>query len=182
MTPDPPGEGSGPRLPLAGKAWVRPLALVVACLVIGFVGGWMLRGDGGPVTVIAPQGSNDGPPADTAGRPTTQTAPATSPGTETAPPERSEIVLAVLNGTGTAGLAATNASKAESLGYQDVATGNAPSGSGPSVVYYRAGNESAAQRVSQDMQVAQVQPLPASGPLTDAAPETAEVVLVLGPG
>ena len=38
-----------------GRAWVRPVALVVSCLVIGFVGGWVLRGDDGPATVLAPQ-------------------------------------------------------------------------------------------------------------------------------
>ena len=38
--------------PPGGRAWARPAALVVACLIIGFVGGWVLRGDDGPTTVL----------------------------------------------------------------------------------------------------------------------------------
>ena len=37
-----------------GSAWVRPVALAVSMLVIGFVVGWILRGDDGPVTVLPP--------------------------------------------------------------------------------------------------------------------------------
>jgi LytR cell envelope-related transcriptional attenuator len=185
-----------PEPPHGGRAWVRPVVLVAACLVIGFVGGWVVRGDDGPVTVLAPA-----PAADTAGTPTittpggqgggTATAPGrttTAPGTTstvaepTAPPDRADISLAVLNGTSQTGLAASRAGEAEGLGYVGVTAGNAPTSTSPSVVYYRSGQQAAAERVGKDLQIDSVQPLPASGALADAAPADAEVIVVLGPG
>jgi hypothetical protein len=189
---------------------VRPVALVVSCLIIGFVGGWILRGDDGPVTVLAPTpegeqaevpvittpgggggggdrtsttgtttaGAGTGTTGGTATAPTTTTAPAEP----AAPPDRAEISLAVLNGTNVTGLAAQTAGEAEGIGYVGVTTGNAPTSTDPTIVYFRAGQRAAAQRVARDLQVGAVQQLPASGALADAAPDDAEVVLVLGPG
>lgn len=189
-----------PEPPQGGRAWVRPVVLVAACLVIGFVGGWVVRGDDGPVTVLAPA-----PSGDTAETPTittpggqgtgtgggTTTAPggtSTTPGATstvqepTAPPDRAEIKLAVLNGTSTTGLAGSTAGEAEGLGYVGVTAGNAPTSTSPSVVYYRPGQQAAGQRVGKDLQIAAVQPLPTSGALAAAAPDEAEVIVVLGPG
>lgn len=169
------------------RPWLRPVALVASCLVIGFVGGWIVRGDDGPVTVPAPAQPDDGASADGGATPTT-----TAPGATTAaatteapppepPPDRADIALAVLNGTGEAGLAASTAGQAESLGYVAVPTGNAPSQTGADVVYFRSGQRPAARRVARDLQIDAVRPLPGGGALGDELPETADVVVVLGP-
>jgi hypothetical protein len=206
MSTDPGTPQSGP--PEGGRAWVRPVALVVSCLIIGFVGGWILRGDDGPVTVLAPTpegeqaevpvittpggggqgrtstsgtatgGTGPGTGGTTATAPSTTTAPVEP----TAPPDRADISLAVLNGTNVTGLAAQTAGEAEGIGYVGVATGNAPTSTDPTIAYFRAGQRAAAQRVARDLQVGAVQQLPASGALAEAAPDGAEVVLVLGPG
>jgi hypothetical protein len=185
---------------------VRPVALVVSCLIIGFVGGWILRGDDGPVTVLAPTpegdqaqvpvvttgGGGGGGGTSTTGTATTGTGTsggtATAPSTSTAaqepaaPPDRADISVAVLNGTTTSGLAAQTAGEAEGLGYTGVTAGNAPTSTDPTIVYFRPGQRAAAQRVARDLQVSAVQQLPTSGALAQAAPDGAEVVVVLGPG
>lgn len=198
MSTDPGTPTGGPSE--GGRAWVRPVALVVSCLIIGFVGGWILRGDDGPATVLAPtpEGDQSEVPVVTTGggggggggTSTTGTSggtatapPATTAAQEpAAPPDRAEIAVAVLNGTTTTGLAAKTAGEAEGLGYTGVAAGNAPTSSDPTIVYFRQGQRAAAQRVARDLQVSGVQQLPASGPLADAAPDGPEVVVVLGPG
>ena len=96
--------------------------------------------------------------------------------------DRADIALAVLNGTNTTGLAAQTAGQAEGLGYSGVTTGNAPTSTSPTIVYFRPGQRAAAQRVARDLQAGAVQQLPATGALADAAPDGAEVVVVLGPG
>jgi hypothetical protein len=183
------------------------VALVVSCLVIGFVAGWILRGDDGPVTVLAPTPEGDqsevpvittpggGGGGGTGTTGTAATGTGTSGGTVTAPatttaaeeptappPDRADIALAVLNGTSTTGLAAQTAGEAEGLGYVGVTAGNAPTSTSPTIVYFRPGQRAAAQRVARDLQVGAVQQLPATGALANAAPDQAEVVLVLGPG
>ena len=58
--PAPAPEAPEPAPPAGGGgSWVRPVVLVASCLVIGFVGGWILRGDDGPVTVLAPAAPDD---------------------------------------------------------------------------------------------------------------------------
>jgi hypothetical protein len=173
--------------PPGGRAWARPAALVVACLIIGFVGGWVLRGDDGPTTVLeagTPR-SGSGAAATTTAQGTTTAAAAGTTAAEApaAPPDRAEVGLAVLNGTDTAGLAGDTAAQAESFGYEGVTAANAPAGTtGPSIVYYREGRRAAAERVATDLEFDQVRQLPGSGPLSQAAPEGAQVVVVLGPG
>ncbi len=199
--PSPPPDDDRP----GGAAWTRPVALAVSMLVIGFVVGWILRGDDGPVTVLPPATTTTGADASTTTEPATTEGTTTEPATtddatttdeasttETAtdttgtepgaPPPRADIALAVLNGTETTGLAGQNAERAEALGYLDVTAGNAPTQTGPSVVYYRVGAEPAAARVGQDLDVVSVEPLPSGDPLTAAAPADAVVILVLGPG
>ena len=166
---------------------MRPVALVASCLVIGFVGGWVFRGDDGPVTVLAPSapvdsgatGSVTTGGATTAPGGSTVTAPVTPP---TPPPDRADISLIVLNATTQAGYAARIASQAEALGYSSVATGNAPTASTPSTVYFRPDQRPAAQRVAKDLQIGRVQALPRSGALQAASPGGTDVTLVLGPG
>ena len=60
--------------------------------------------------------------------------------------------------------------------------GNAPTTTDPDTVYYRDGQQAAAERVAADLQVDQVVALPASGGLAAAVPADAQVVLVIGPG
>ena len=184
--PEPAGAGGG-----GGGGWVRPVALVASCLVIGFVGGWVLRGDNGTVTVLAPAA-----PADTGatgsvttgGGPTTPATTATGGATTTAPaepappPARADIGLTVLNGTGETGLAARIAGEAEGLGYNGVTAGNAPTTTDPSIVYFRTGQRAAALRVAKDLQIDSVRALPASGSLAGAVPDGVNVAIVLGTG
>jgi hypothetical protein len=181
---------TAPGRPSGARAWLRPALLVLSCLVIGFVAGWVLRGDDGPATVLAPPAPESaGTPAATTGDTTTApatTAPTTEATTaaepENAPPARDAIRLAVLNATDLQGAAGRAADEAESLGYSGVSAGNAPTTSDPTTVYYREGQEAAGQRVAADLQVDQVTALPASGGLAAAAPAEAQVVLVIGPG
>jgi hypothetical protein len=187
MTTDP--DTATEHRPPGGRAWARPAALVVSCLIIGFVGGWVLRGDDGPTTVLEARTPASGSGSGAAAGTTTQgTATAPPSGTTqaeppAAPPDRADVGLAVLNGTDTAGLAGDTASQAESFGYEGVTAGNAPPGTtGPSVVYFREGQRPAAERVATDLEFDQVRQLPSTGPLSEAVPETAQVVVVLGSG
>ena len=125
-----------------GGLAARLAAIALVGLVAGFVLGWFMRGDSGTATILPPA---DTPAATTPARTVTDT----TPGTTTAPadlPPRGGIRLAVLNGTDVAGLAARTASRAQGLGYPSPATGNAPSGTGPTVVYFRQGARDAARR------------------------------------
>ncbi|HWH15816.1 MAG TPA: LytR C-terminal domain-containing protein, partial [Miltoncostaeaceae bacterium] len=79
------------------------------------------------------------------------------------------------------GFAAQTATRARALGYPDPSAGNAPSGSGPTVVYFRPGQRDAARRVAQDLGFSSIRALPAGGPIATAAPAGAQVVVVLGP-
>lgn len=181
--PAPAGGGGG------GRAWVRPVILVASCLIIGFVGGWILRGDDGTVTVLAPAASADSGADGAATTGGATTAPSTTGGAATTapappapPPDRADVSLVVLNGTTTAGLAARTAGEAEALGYSGVATGNAPTSTSPTIVYFRPGQRPGAQRVAKDLQIARVEALPAGGALAAAVPAGVNVALVLGPG
>ena len=176
IAPDP--DIARPEPPLT--AWWRPLVLGASCLVIGFVLGYMVAGDDGPATVVA-QGTTE---TAEAAPPPSETAPTTVVAEEEPPPvEPASLPVAVLNGTGVTGLAAQTAERLAGLGYEDVATGNAPATSGPTTVYYRAGAEAAGERLAEDAGAAGgAAPLPASGELADAVPAGAQVALVLGPG
>jgi LytR cell envelope-related transcriptional attenuator len=180
---------AAPDRPPGARAWLRPAALVLSCLVIGFIAGWVLRGDDGPATVLAPApgASSDAGAAatgtTTAAPATTSTASATtSATTPAAPPARDEIKLAVLNATDVQGAAGRAADEAKSLGYVGVSAGNAPTTTDPDTVYYRDGQEASAKRVASDLEVDAVEALPASGSLAAAAPAGAQVILVIGPG
>ncbi len=151
------------------------IAVGVACLVGGFMVGWLTRGDGGDATVL-PAVEAPVVPATTAR--TTTAAPPVAPAA-IAP---ADIRLAVLNGTNVTGLAAQTATRAQGLGYPNPVSGNAPTQPGPTVVYFRAGKRPAAQRVATDLGFPQVRALPASGPVFTAAPAEVDVVVVLGPG
>lgn len=164
--------------------WVRPVILAVSCLVIGFVGGWALRGGESDPIVL--------PPAPTAGTTTTPTR--TAPQTVTRPPAApppapvippaADVRLAVLNGSSVTGLAGRTADRAKAVGFTGVTAGNAPTQTGPTIVYFRAGQRPAALRVAQDLgySVAQVKPVPADPAIISAAPADAQVILVVTAG
>ena len=81
-----------------------------------------------------------------------------------APPDRADISLAVLNGTNTAGLRGQTAGQAEGLGYAGVTPGNAPTTTGPTIVYFRPGQRAAAAaRGASDLQVDAVAAAPGLG-------------------
>lgn len=158
-------------------AVLRIAAGALACVVVGFLIGWFVRPDRGDVSVL---------PAVTApATPTTPAAGGTTVATTAAPPapalpERSEVKLAVLNGTTIAGFAAKTAARAQGLGYAGVTAGNTPTTTEPTTVYFRDGKRPAAQRVAKDLGFTTIKPLPASGAVATSAPAGADVVLVLG--
>jgi hypothetical protein len=131
--------------------------------------------DAGSTSTVTTGGGTTAP-ADASG------STATAPEPAAAPPDRVDITLAVLNGTSETGLAARVAGEAEGLGYQGVTAGNAPTTSDPSTVYFAPGQRPAAERVAKDLQISAVQPLPKTGALADAAPDGADVVVVMGTG
>ena len=155
-------------------SWVRPVVLAASCLILGFVGGWVLRGgDDDPIVL----------PAAGVTTPSATTGPHREPTPPPQPlPEPSGIRLAVLNGSGVSGLAGRTAAQAQGLGYPEVAVGNAPPRSGPSVVYFRPGARPAAQRAARDLGISRVLALPDDAALAAEAPADAQVILVLGPG
>jgi hypothetical protein len=175
-------------MPAAGASagWVRPLVLAASCLVLGFVGGWVLRGDGGK-SVVLPAAPTDAV-ATTPSRPRVVTTPTARP-PKAARVSRATVTVAVLNGSGVGGLAGKTSARAVSAGYaQDkVVVGNAPAQSGPSTVYYRPGARAAAQQAGRDLGIAKVLPIPTGTAGTDLislTPEAAssQVVVVLGTG
>lgn len=95
---------------------------------------------------------------------------------------RSRVWLAVLNGAGTQGLAGRTADRAEALGYEAVATGDAPLRAEPSVVYWRPGSDAAAARAAGDLGIADVAPMPDDPALARVTPAGAQVVVLLGKG
>ena len=163
----------------AWGGWLRLGAIGLSFLVIGFVGGWIVRGDQGPTTVLAPPDEQEQAAITSASEPSGATTAEAAPD-ETAPPPRDEIVLAILNGGDVAGLAANTADQAEELGYIDVEAGNAPAQTAPTTVYHVAGQLPAAERVANDLQIGPIEQLPSSGELADAVPDGARVVVVLG--
>ena len=89
------------------------------------------------------------------------------------------IALAVLNGSGEAGLAGTTAEQARSLGYEDVTEGNAPTPAQADRVLFRQGAEAQARQVATDLSLPD--PLPAAGDEAAATEPGADVIVVLGP-
>lgn len=156
----------------------RLAAIGLLCLVAGFLVGWFTRGDGGDASVLPAATA----PAADGGQGAPVTTRAGSPPAPAALPKPAQIRLAVLNGTGITGFAARTATRAKAAGYPDPSAGNAPTGTGPTVVYFRPGQRDAARRVAQDLGFSSISALPTTGPVATAAPAAAQVVVVLGPG
>lgn len=160
------------------RGWLRLALIAVSFLVIGFVAGWIVRGDQGDTTVLAPPAEAEQQAITTTAEPPPVTTVAEPE--VVAPPPRNQIALAVLNGGTVTGAAASTAERAEGLGYRDVEADNAPAQSGPDTVYFIPGQRPAAERVAEDLLIAPVKPLPTSGELADAVPDGTQVVVVLG--
>lgn len=161
------------------SALARLAAIGLACLVAGFVVGWFVRGDGGDAAVLP---AATVPSTTTAATTTGATSTGTAPPAPAPLPTRSEVSLAVLNGTTIAGFAGRTAAKATSLGYPNPTAGNTPSVTGPTIVYFRPGKRPSAQRVAQDLGFPSIKALPTTGVVAQNAPAGADVVVVLGPG
>lgn len=168
--------------------WAQLAAIALSFAVIGFVAGWILRGEGGTVTEL-PAASAEITTTDPSSDPQapTQTEPGTTTGAEPAGlPPRADVTLVVLNGGTVDGLASQTADEAEDLGYGDVIADNAPTQDGPAVVYYTEGNQAAGERAATDLEIGPVEALPESGELAVAAsqaePSGSDVVVVLGTG
>ncbi len=93
---------------------------------------------------------------------------------------RSQVWVAVLNGSGVAGAAAKVAAQAEAKGYVAVTAGNAPRRTGGPVVFYAPGDKDAAERLATDLAIGTVAPLQQAGQDGAAAPSGANVVVILG--
>lgn len=167
------------------RPWLRPVVLAASCVVIGFVGGWVLHG-GGDSTATLPKVSDDFARSLTAQSPPSRTVTvedgATQTGGAVAAPDRGTVTVHVLNGTTTSGLAARTADRLRGIQYRDVSTGNVTTGSGQSVVYFRPGQRPAAAQLASDLQIsAPPQALPPGSPAARAARDApaADVVVVL---
>ena len=166
--PYPPRRPQGP--------WPLLIAIGLACLVGGFVVGWLTRGDGGTAAVL-PTVEAPAP-----GTTTGVTSTAKPPSATADLPKPDAIALVILNGTDVTGLAAQTVDRASKLGYVDPVGGNAPTTAGPTVVYFRPGRRPEAQRVAADLGFKTIKAFPTTGALTTAAPPAGHVVVVLGPG
>ena len=127
---DPSATNASPPRASASSGWVLFVAIGLAGIVAGMIGGWFLRGDGGPATVLPAVAGAVVTSGQTSG--VTTTAPA--PPTPAALPERKAIALSVLNGTTIAGFAAKTSTRAAQLGYPTPTSGNAPTQPGGTVV------------------------------------------------
>jgi hypothetical protein len=153
--------------------------LGLSCLVIGFVGGWFLRGDGGNAKVLPAASSNTA----TTTRPSATIVTASRPATPPRAVARGQVKLAVLNASSVTGLAGRTGDRAVRLGYvrANVVVGNAPPQTGESVAYYKAGSRARARQVARDLGLPRVAELPAGSSVTNLTPDAAdsEVVVVL---
>jgi hypothetical protein len=94
---------------------------------------------------------------------------------------RSQVALAVLNGSGESGLAHRTAQHAETLGYVDVLEGDAPSPATTGHVYFRPGSAADARQAAKDLGLPTPTSLPQGGEIAQAVDATTQVVVVLGP-
>jgi LytR cell envelope-related transcriptional attenuator len=154
--------------PRSSPARTFGLPVLGGALLLGLLVGFLARGGGETKTV-------------TSVKTVTAKAAAPAPDAASGAASRPTIALAVLNGSGESGLAASTAETAKGLGYTTVSEGNAPSQVGESHVYFRAGAAAQARQVAQDLSLPAPTRLPAGGELEGAAPADARVVAVLGP-
>ncbi|CAN0427034.1 unnamed protein product, partial [Phaeothamnion confervicola] len=114
----------------------------------------------------------------------TVTAPASTATSGTVAPSgaasRATIALAVLNGSGEPGLAASRADAARGLGYDKVTEGNAPENVSSDQIFYRKGAAARAAQVAEDLGLDTPMLAQTGDPVLDVVPD-ANVIVVLGP-
>jgi hypothetical protein len=177
-----PARPRGGRRPPSRQVRKVGMPIVGLALAGGLLVGYLANsGGGGTVTetVTATKtvtaAAAAGPAADETGAATGATAAgATAAGAAS----RSSVSLAVLNGSGEAGLAAATADQARTLGYTDVTEGNSPEPATADRVLYRQGAESQARLVATDLGLPA--PLPAAQDTAANAEPAADVIVVLG--
>lgn len=161
--------------------WAALGAVALGALLLGFAAGWFLRGDGGEATALMAASANQVAPAETSGAPIDPPAQTEPTPAATAKP-RAEVDVTVLNGSGREGLAGQVSGQLLDTGYGIASADNGPPTPGPSIVYFIAGRRAEAVRLRKDLQLSSpVQPLP-DGPVRDIAPESAQLVVLLGSG
>jgi hypothetical protein len=145
------------------------IPVVAAALVGGLFVGYVVSSGGGGTTTI------------------TQTRTVTAPAVEaaagvepSAESTRSTISLAVLNGSGESGLAASTAEDARQIGYERVTEGNAPTPVTTDLVLHRPGAAPRAARVAEDLGLPAPELATADDPALAQASD-ADVVVLLGP-
>jgi hypothetical protein len=165
----PPGErrvgGAVLKLGLAVLA-----VIVLAGGAYGAVKWATTRDDQDPVAAGSgtPSASTGGTAGGTANRPAEETP---------APVRRNSITVAVLNGTGVAGLAARELEQVERLGYTTGAKDNAGVSRSASIVLYPSGKRRSAQLVAKDLKISDVQPIDGA---TASRAGDADVVVIVG--
>jgi hypothetical protein len=142
------------------------LPVVGIALVVGLAIGWMVSGGGSTTTVTETT--------------TVTTAAAPAAPVASGPESRPTIALAILNGSGEDGLAASTAELVRGMGYTQVTEGNAPSQVAADRVLYRPGAEAQALQVAADLNTAPPAPLADASGVAEAAPD-ADVVAIMGP-
>lgn len=161
---------SGRRRPPPPSARTFGLPIVAAALVVGLIIGFVASCGGGGTTTVTQTRTVTAP----------KSATAPSAAVPSGPASRATIKLAILNGSGESGLAATRAGEARTLGYQNVTEGNAPSPVSADRIVYRKGAAARAAQVAADLGLDAPAPAETGDPLLDAAPD-ASVIVVLGP-
>lgn len=157
------------RRPAPSRARTFGLPVVAAALVGGLFVGYVVSSGGGGTTTIT--------------QTRTVTAPAPEASAGVAPSgeaTRSTIALAVLNGSGESGLAASTGEEARALGYEDVSEGNAPTPVVSDLVLHRQGAAPRAARVAEDLGLPEPELASPDDPALASMPD-ADVVVLLGP-
>lgn len=147
------------------------LPIVAAALIGGLFVGYVVSSGGGGTTTITQTKTVTAPSAEVA-----DTGGVVPSGEAT----RATISLAVLNGSGENGLAASTAADARQIGYEEITEGNAPSLVDADMVLHRQGAAPRAARVAEDLGLPAPELASSDDPAFAAAPD-ADVVVVLGP-
>ncbi len=193
---------------MKGSNVSRAVILAVSCLILGFVGGWTLANIGSDTVSLpdvnldttvgggtsastgtdVAQGTTGTSTGSSTGTTVSTTSTGTTTGTTTTgttgtsttagPVVRSDVTVAVLNGSGVNGKAAQVATSLRGKGWTDVATGNTATASGDTV-YYRDASKDAADALGTDLQISTVAPLSQSS-IASSVNASADVVVVLG--
>lgn len=142
------------------------LPVVGVALILGLAIGWLVSGGGSTTTVTETT--------------TVTTAAAPAAPTASGPESRPTIALAILNGSGEDGLAASTAELMRGMGYTQITEGNAPSQVAVDRVLYRPGAEAQALQVAADLNAGPPSPLADASGVAEAAPD-ADVVAIMGP-